>query len=130
MFWAVRRSSSGAPNCIFSLWFIYTCGDQPLSHSALTTAGHHMSIYTSGCKYSLELLMMRGVPLEAFWAFNKLWNNKFYYKVASCWLFLLTHTAMHGYMSIKCFPTWSKNKRYVFRKKNIAPKICLFWCSF
>ena len=24
------------------------------------------------------------------------WNNKFYYRVASCWLFLLSHTTMHG----------------------------------
>jgi len=31
MFWAAYSSSSGAPNCICSLWFIYTCGDQPLS---------------------------------------------------------------------------------------------------
>jgi len=28
-------------------------------------------------------------------------NNKFYYKVASCWLFLLSHTTMHGSMNIK-----------------------------
>jgi len=27
------------------------------------------------------------VPLETCWAFNKLWNNKFYYKAASCWYF-------------------------------------------
>jgi len=45
--------------------------------------------------------MMSGVPLETCWAFSKLWNNKFYYKVASCWLFLLSHTAMHGSMNIK-----------------------------
>jgi len=38
-------------------------------------------------KYSLELLMMSGVPLETCWGFNKLWNNKFYYKAASCWYF-------------------------------------------
>jgi hypothetical protein len=25
--------------------------------------------------------MMSGVPLETCWAFNKLWNNKFYYKL-------------------------------------------------
>ena len=25
--------------------------------------------------------MMSGVPLETYWAFNKLWNNKFYYKL-------------------------------------------------
>ena len=31
MFQAVYRSSSGAPNCICSLWFLNTCGDRPLS---------------------------------------------------------------------------------------------------
>ena len=31
--------------------------------------------------------MMSAVPLETCWAFNKLWNNKFYYKAASCWYF-------------------------------------------
>jgi hypothetical protein len=36
----------------------------------------------------LELLMMSGVPIETCWAFNERSNNKFYYKVASCWLFL------------------------------------------
>jgi hypothetical protein len=52
----------------------------------------------------LELLMMSGVPLETCSAFNKRWKNKFYYKVASCWLFLLSHTAMHGSMNIKFIP--------------------------
>ena len=97
MFWAAHHSSSGALNCICSLWFIYMCGDWLLSrlggkctsHSALTTAGHHMYVQTRGCKYSLELLMMTDMLLKTCWAFNKLWNNKFYYKVASCWLFLL-----------------------------------------
>jgi hypothetical protein len=31
MFQAAYRSSSGAPKCICSLWFIYPCGDRPLS---------------------------------------------------------------------------------------------------
>jgi len=48
MFRAAHRSSSEALNCICSLWFIYTCGDRPLSrlssHSDLTTVGHHMGI--------------------------------------------------------------------------------------
>jgi len=48
----------------------------------------------------LELLMMSGMPPETCWAFNERWNNKFYYKVASCWLFLLSHTTMHGSMNI------------------------------
>ena len=32
---------------------------------------------------------------------NERWNNKFCYKVASCWLFPLNHTTMHGSMNIK-----------------------------
>ena len=31
MFRKTYRSSSGAPNCICSLWFIYPCGNRPLS---------------------------------------------------------------------------------------------------
>jgi len=46
MFRAAFRSSSGAPNCICSLWFIYACGNRPLSRlgGKWTTAGHHMGI--------------------------------------------------------------------------------------
>jgi hypothetical protein len=33
--------------------------------------------------------MMSGMPLETCSAFNERWINTFYYKVASCWLFLL-----------------------------------------
>ena len=112
MFRAAHRSSSGDLNCICSLWFIYPCGDRPLSrvsgkffhlifHSALTMAGHHMGIQTRGCKYSLELLIMSGVQLETCWALKKFWNNKFYYKVASCCLYLPIHTTMHGSRNIK-----------------------------
>jgi len=60
MFQAAYRSLSRSLNCICSL-----------------------------CKYSLQLLMMSGMPLKTCWAFNKCWNYKFYYRVASCWLFLL-----------------------------------------
>jgi len=34
--------------------------------------------------------MMSGMSLEICWAFNERWINKFYYKFASCWLFLLS----------------------------------------
>jgi len=29
------------------------------------------------------------------------WNYKFRYQVASCWLFILSYTTMHGSMNIK-----------------------------
>jgi len=48
---------------------------------------------------------MSGMPLETCWAFSERWNNKFYYKVASCWLFLMSHTTMHGSMNVKVLCT-------------------------
>ena len=129
MFRAAYRSTSGAPNCICNLWFIYPCGDRPLSR--LGVPGW---VFQAGCSrlgvpgwvfqawvptqpgqrpittwvYKTEALntvwsswWWAVMPLETCWAFNKFWNNKFYYKVASCWLFLLIHTTMHGSMNIK-----------------------------
>jgi len=44
--------------------------------------------------------MMNGMPFETCLALNKLWNNKFYYRVASCWLYLLIHS-LRGEMYMK-----------------------------
>jgi hypothetical protein len=63
-----------------------------LSGKILATAGHHTGIQTRGCKLSLGLVMMSGVPLATCSAFNKLWNNKFHYKAASCWYFYRIQT--------------------------------------
>jgi hypothetical protein len=71
----------------------------------------------------LELLMISGVPLETCSAFNKRWNNKFYYKVAYCWLFLPSHTTMHESMNIKkkVYSLFTEERRilflYIMRKK-------------
>jgi hypothetical protein len=102
MFWAAHRSSSGALT-VFAASGLHThvvtsriqvrVGTGS-SHSDLTTAGHHR------LQIQLELLMMSGMPVETCSAFNERWNNKFHYKVASCWLFLLSHTAMHGSMNV------------------------------
>ena len=32
--------------------------------------------------------MVNGLSLETYWVIKKYWNNKFYYTVSSCWLFL------------------------------------------
>jgi hypothetical protein len=45
--------------------------------------------------------MMSGVPLETYWAFKKLWNNKFYYKAASCWYFYWVY-CMYSQVSDTC----------------------------
>jgi len=49
---------------------------------------------------------MRGMPFETCWAFNERWNNKFYYKVASCWLFLLIH------FSLSLWQAWLNSSTY------------------
>jgi len=46
--------------------------------------------------------MMSGMPLETFGAFNERWNNKFYYKVASCWLFLQSQN-IKSYKNLSVF---------------------------
>ena len=49
-----------------------------------------MAYVNQRLQIQLELLMMRGMTLETCWAFNERWINQFYYKVASCSLFLLS----------------------------------------
>jgi len=73
MFRAVRRSSSGALT-VFAVSGL---------HTHVVTGRSQVWVGTQN------------------WAFNERWNNKFCYKVGSCWLFLLNHTTMHGSMNIK-----------------------------
>jgi hypothetical protein len=62
-------------------------------------------VVTGRCPgWTTELLMTSGTPLETCWAFNKFWNNKFYYKVASCWLFLLIQN-MSLLICLSCRPS-------------------------
>ena len=111
MFRAAHRSSSGALNCICSLWFIYPCGDQPLprlsgkweiSHSNLATAGHHMGnmVKPEAATAVIELLMMGGKTPETCWAVNKCQDNK----LENCCIWLVIYlncTMMHGLTNLK-----------------------------
>ena len=81
-----------SPNCICSLWFTYACGDRPYyGRSPHAYVNQRLQI-------QLGLLMMSDIPLETCWAFNVLWNNKFRYQVASCWLLLLRHNYITVYI--------------------------------
>jgi len=55
--------------------------------------------FNSGFKGLMAGHVPSGVPLETCWAFNKLWNNKFYYKVAFCWYFhwVIYNARIHEY---------------------------------
>ena len=85
-------------NCNCSLWFYISLwllaavmAEWEFSfHSAMTAAGSQPQMYVKpeAAITVFELLMIRAVLLETCWAIKKLWNNKFYYTVASCWLFL------------------------------------------
>jgi len=82
MFWAAHRSSSGALNCICSLWFICLCGDRPLS-------GPDSSDGRSPHGYINQRLHIQFRAPDV-WAVCRskhvelsvnFWNNKFYYKL-------------------------------------------------
>jgi len=56
---------------------------------------------TRGCQCSFRLLMMGGVSPETYWASYKYGIIKFWYIVASCWIFFINSTMMHGSTNIK-----------------------------
>jgi hypothetical protein len=70
--WNVKRIMGNMERCDISL---------SLRHNAQELYGTN--------SYSSEFCDGSGVPLETCWALNERWNNKFCYKVASSWLFLL-----------------------------------------
>ena len=98
MFRTVRRSSSGALT-IFAASGLHThvvtgrtqvwvgTGQFPLGPDYDRSPHAYVN---QRLQIQLELLMTSGMPLETCWARNERWNNKFYYKVASWWLFLLS----------------------------------------
>jgi hypothetical protein len=94
MFRAAYRSSSGALTVFAASGLhmhVVTGHSQVWVGTSVPTQTWLRPITTCICKpeaANTELLMMSGVPLETCWAFNEWWNNKFCYKVASCWLFL------------------------------------------
>jgi len=77
-FWAIKKHWNNK--------FYYTVASSPLSHDSCRQPQTYVK--TEAEITVFELLMMRSVSLETFWAIKKHWNNKFYYTVASCWLFL------------------------------------------
>ena len=115
MFRAAYRSSSGALT-VFAVSGLHT--HVVTSRSQVWVRldyGRSPHAYVNQrLQIQLELLMMSGIPIETCWAFNERWNNKFYYKVASCWLFLLGHTTMHGSMNIKFIVSKILNKLSVY----------------
>jgi hypothetical protein len=102
MFRAVHRSSSGALT-VFAASGLHTVWRWLGSVNAQNTVHYDLRShdgYPDQWKHWVHGKWSVG-PLETCWAFIERWNNKFCYKVASCWLFLLNHTTMHGSINIK-----------------------------
>ena len=65
--------------------------------------------------------MMSGVPFETCWAFNKLWNNKFYYKAASCWYFYWVN---NGYFAWRPMYIYDNTSLVLRRMTYVSDKSC------
>jgi len=66
----------------------------PLSHDSCRQPRKYVKLEAAITVF--ELLMMRVVSLETI---KKHWNNKFYYTVASCWLFLYDKHSLISFCS-------------------------------
>jgi hypothetical protein len=102
MFRAAYRSSSGALTVFAAsgLHMHVVTGRSQVWVETQTWLRPPHTYVNQRLQIQLELLMMSGMPLETCWAFIERWNSKFYYNVAYCWLFLLSHTTMHASMII------------------------------
>jgi hypothetical protein len=74
---AARITSKANQNRTPYLWLSHRSGRPPKTYVKPEAA---ITIF--------KPLMMDSVSSETCWAIKKHWNNKFYYTVASCWLFL------------------------------------------
>ena len=96
MFRAAYRSSSGALTVFAASGLhthVVTGRSQVKSRQVKCDYGQSPHAYVNQrLQIQLELLMMSSMPLETCSVVNERWNNKFRYKVASCWLFLLSQT--------------------------------------
>jgi len=96
MFRAAHRSSSGALNCICSHWFICPYDDWPLPRLSGKWIHFPLSLGNGRSPYghlNQRLQIQFTAPdvkrcvARSMLSLQKHWNNKFYYKAASCWYF-------------------------------------------
>ena len=97
MFRVICRSSTGAPtaftasgphtHAVTARSQVWVGTDFPLT---LDYGRSPHAYVNQRLQKELGLLMMSDIPLETCWAFNEVWNNKFRYQVAYCWLLLLS----------------------------------------
>jgi len=80
---------------------------------------------TRSCQCSFRLLIIGGMSPETCWASCKYGIIKFWYIVASCWVFLINCTMMHGSTDIKyssfCWNIYWQRLIYGVRFVHISP---------
>jgi len=102
-------------NCNCSLWFYIrlwlpaAVTWEPLSHDRSRQPQTYVKPEDAITVF--ELLIISGVSLETCWAIKKYWNNKFYYTVASCWLFLYD------------------SSHYSWQLRSQTTRTCCFFCG-
>jgi len=117
MFRAVYRSSSGAL-IVFATSGLHT--HVVTGRSQVLDYGRSPHAYVNQrLQIQLELLMMSGIPLKTCCPVNERWNNKFCYKVAPCWLFLLSHNTMHESINTKLL--YFRITKMLKKKKKLTP---------
>ena len=73
------------------------CQTQCASQRPPTTRPTTFHVWkTRDCQCSFRLLMMGGMSPEICWASYKYGIIQFWYIVASCWIFFMNFTMMHG----------------------------------
>jgi hypothetical protein len=115
MFQAAHRSSSGALNCICNL---------------CNWVGKNFP--TQLWQQPVTIWVYKLKAANTCWAFNKLWNNKFYYKAASCWYFyrgqIITIKKYNNmkitYIKQKCFGLILSSLRS-FVSNTRSEKVCI-----
>jgi hypothetical protein len=117
MFRAAHRSSSGALT-VFATSGLHTpvvTGRIQVKFPLRLDYGRSPQAYVNQrLQIQLELLMMSGMPLEACWAFNERWNNKFYYKLN-----------LVGYFSWVTLDMLTVSLVCVRKTKNHSPTLCM-----
>jgi hypothetical protein len=80
---------------------------------------------TRGCYCSFRLLVMGGVSLETCSASYK-YEIKFWYTVASCWIFYVNYTMMHGSTNIKVTIS-VKQRSWQAHSFSARQILCVLW---
>jgi hypothetical protein len=115
MFWATQRPSSGAQDLHWQLLVLHTwdvVGCMVGRRCQAMIDNVHVW-KTRGSQWSFRLLMMGGVSPETCLALYKYGIIKFWYIIASCWIFLYELSVKLCTVPLFHAPVWAGSKVHV-----------------